>query len=80
MKEPTTRTSTTLAIEGHVKNAHAESGAGWRDKAKFSQRLDPAWGVALNRERLVIRRAIPVMLAPLEHEEQRAQNFVTNLQ
>ena len=30
------------------------------------------------RERLIIRRAIPVMLASLKHEEQRAQHLVAN--
>ena len=60
------------------RNPHAETGAGWRDKAEPGQRLDPARSVALYRERFIIRRAIPVMLASLKHEEQRAQHLVAN--
>ena len=45
------------------------SGASWVDEAELGQCLDPARGITLNGECFIVGRGIPVMFAPLEHEE-----------
>lgn len=58
-------------------NPYRGSGVGWRDEeAKLAQRLEPEGGVALHKQRFIVGGAIPVMFAPLEHEEDGAQDLV----
>ena len=53
-----------------------ESG-GCGDEAEASQSLDPARGVALHTELLIVGGGIPVIVAALEHEEDGAQHLVS---
>ena len=57
--------------------AEIKSSLSWFDEAEASQGLDPAGGVTLNRKCFIVGGAIPVIFAPLEHEEDGAQHFVT---
>ena len=54
------------------------SSAGGIDKAELGQRLDPARGITLNGQRFIVGGGIPVVFAPLEHEEDGAENFVAD--
>ena len=48
------------------------------DEAELGQGLDPARGVALNAKRFIVSGGTPVMFAPLDHEEDSAENLVTD--
>jgi hypothetical protein len=52
-----------------------ESGAG-RDKTELGQCLDPARCITSNSECFIVSGRVPVMFAPFEHEEDRAQDLV----
>ena len=47
-------------------------------EAEFGQGLDPAWGVTLNGKGFIVGGGILVMFAPLDHEEDSAENLVTD--
>lgn len=47
------------------------------DEAELGQGLDPARGIPLNVERFIVGSGIAVMFAPLEHEDEGAQNLKT---
>lgn len=54
------------------------SGAGCLDKSELGQGLDPARRISLNGQGFIVRGAVPVVFAALEHKEDRSQNFVAD--
>jgi hypothetical protein len=76
VKEATRKANESLTGSGHGNNVAESSGCG--DGAEASQGLDPARSVAMHGELLIVGGGIPVIFAPLEHEEDSAHPSSTD--